>query len=196
MDHWVFHNGKIIKRYLLVFIVYSFSLTSSSVLLNTFYGYWLPMSRVPLFSQSLNSFSVGLLFFIAAFLPPLGLYILISIAIIGEYAMKVVGILLLKAVEQQKARSLSASRTNTMTFSEESSGTTPRKVENGLVEIVEGEFNGQIKKARKQYRFPAINIEHHVERLGAFVTIVLGEMVVNVLYHTSKATGLDECVGR
>lgn len=83
-----------------------------------------------------------------------------------------------------------------MSFSEKSSGAnTPDKVvEDGLVGRVEGEFDGQIEKARKQYRFPAINIEHHVERLGAFVTIVLGEMVVNVFFHTSKATGLNQYV--
>jgi low temperature requirement protein LtrA len=40
----------------------------------------------------------------------------------------------------------------------------------------------------------AINIEHHVERLGAFVTIVLGEMVVNVLFKSTNASGLDACV--
>jgi hypothetical protein len=154
------------------------------------------MSRVPLFSQSLNSFFVGLLFFIAAFLPPLGIYIVTSLGIISEYALKVVGVVLLKVVEHKKARSLALSRTNTMSFSEKSSAVdTPDKtVGDGLVGMVEGEFGGQIEKARKQYRFPAINIEHHVERLGAFVTIVLGEMVVNVFYHTSRATGLNQYV--
>jgi hypothetical protein len=117
-------------------------------------------------------------------------------AIIGEYALKFVGVFLLKAVEHKKARSLASSRTDTMTFSEKSSGgDTPDKIaDGGLVGRVEGEFGGQIAKARKQYRLPAINIEHHVERLGAFVTIVLGEMVVNVFYHTSRATGLNQCV--
>jgi low temperature requirement protein LtrA len=42
--------------------------------------------------------------------------------------------------------------------------------------------------------YSAINIEHHVERLGAFVTIVLGEMVVNVLYKSANATGLNAYV--
>ena len=37
----------------------------------------------------------------------------------------------------------------------------------------------------------AVNIEHHVERLGAFVTIVLGEMVANVFYKSVNATGLN-----
>jgi hypothetical protein len=37
----------------------------------------------------------------------------------------------------------------------------------------------------------AVNIEHHVDRLGAFVTIVLGEMVVNVFYRSASATGLN-----
>lgn len=42
------------------------------------------------------------------------------------------------------------------------------------------------------WRIPAINIEHHVERLGAFVTIVLGEMVISLLYKSSKSGGINQ----
>jgi len=153
------------------------------------------MSRTPLFAQSLSSFGIGLLFFISAFLPPLGMYIVISIAIAGEYIFKIVGVLLFKMVELKKAQSLAASRTATMSLSEKlTGGNTPDKeLERGLVGRVEEEFDGRIEKARREYKFPAINIEHHVDRLGAFVTIVLGEMVVSVFYHTSRASGLNQC---
>lgn len=40
----------------------------------------------------------------------------------------------------------------------------------------------------------AINIEHHVERLGAFVTIMLGEMVVNIFFTSTSASGLNPYV--
>lgn len=40
----------------------------------------------------------------------------------------------------------------------------------------------------------AINIEHHVDRLGAFVTIVLGEMVANVFFKNNIAPGINKCV--
>ncbi|KAJ7031649.1 bacterial low temperature requirement A protein-domain-containing protein [Mycena alexandri] len=50
--------------------------------------------------------------------------------------------------------------------------------------------------AKTKYRFPATNIEHHVERLQAFVTIVLGEMVVNVFFKTSGPVGLNMESGR
>ncbi|KAJ7747949.1 hypothetical protein DFH07DRAFT_574338 [Mycena maculata] len=50
--------------------------------------------------------------------------------------------------------------------------------------------------AKGHYRFPAINIEHHVERLGAFVTIVLGEMVVGVFFAAAGPVGLNMESGR
>jgi hypothetical protein len=158
------------------------------------------MSHIPLLAQSLNSFIVGLLFFIGAFLPPLGMYIIVSIAIISEYGLKMLGVLFLKLVELKKARSLAASRTTTISSSDKLSGrgdsdsdTPDQELKGGLVGRVEGEFGDQIKQARKEYRFPAINIEHHVDRLGSFVTIALGEMVVNVFYHASTTPGLNQC---
>ncbi|KIR24869.1 hypothetical protein I307_05834 [Cryptococcus deuterogattii 99/473] len=36
------------------------------------------------------------------------------------------------------------------------------------------------------YKIPVMNIEHAVERLGAFVVIVLGEMVMNLVYTATK----------
>ncbi|RSH88423.1 uncharacterized protein EHS24_000968 [Apiotrichum porosum] len=36
------------------------------------------------------------------------------------------------------------------------------------------------------FRIPAINIEHSIERSGAFVVIVLGELVMNLLYTATK----------
>ncbi|KAJ7704288.1 hypothetical protein B0H17DRAFT_1039152 [Mycena rosella] len=50
--------------------------------------------------------------------------------------------------------------------------------------------------AHESYRFPATNIEHHVERLGAFVIVVLGEMVVSVFFNASGTVGLNLESGR
>jgi hypothetical protein len=80
--------------------------------------------------------------------------------------------------------------------------------------IVDGSHHTELELARRRYRIPAVNIEHHVERLGAFVrsicrtvltthftntfqtkvTIILGEMVVNVFFSTDLASGLNMCV--
>lgn len=45
-------------------------------------------------------------------------------------------------------------------------------------------------------RVPALNIEHYVDRLGAFVTIVLGEMVASILYKVNLSSGLSPEFGR
>ncbi|WOO82402.1 uncharacterized protein LOC62_04G005891 [Vanrija pseudolonga] len=44
-------------------------------------------------------------------------------------------------------------------------------------------------------KFPAINIEHSIERSGAFVVIVLGELVMNMLYVATPASSGESSGG-
>lgn len=43
-------------------------------------------------------------------------------------------------------------------------------------------------QALKQRKLPAFNLEHMVERTAAFVTVVLGESVVSLLYTASRGS--------
>ena len=88
------------------------------------------------------------------------IYILPAIAVAGEYGLKVVGVLFTKWAEQRRM-----SRVSTQTSLEVS--------DRGDI-IMDGSKMTTTEQVRKLYRFPAINIEHHVDRMGAFITINLG----------------------
>ena len=40
----------------------------------------------------------------------------------------------------------------------------------------------------------AVNIEHHVDRMNAFITLVFGHIILSVLYQSSSQFGLNACV--
>jgi hypothetical protein len=101
---------------------------------------------------------MAVLIFIAIFVQEgSAIYTLTSIAIASEYALKVVGVIFSKWAGIRLT-----SRVSTLEVSDK-----------GDI-IVDGSQMTSTEKVTKLYRFPAINIEHHVERLGAFITINLG----------------------
>jgi hypothetical protein len=138
--------------------------------------------------QSFNSLLVAIPFFVSIFTPIVATYALCSTAIISEYVARAMGVLLLRKIEQNRKRM--RSRSSTLTTTTTRTTVDAGELENGLGNFLEISF----EKARKEYKYPAVNIEHHVDRLGAFVTIVLGEMVVNIFFHTNLASGLSEYV--
>ncbi|TDL27722.1 hypothetical protein BD410DRAFT_835037 [Rickenella mellea] len=86
--------------------------------------------------------------------------------------------------------SSSPSNTSTSsTFGDETAFMTPMPPKGSALDNL-------IQEARSTQRVPAINIEHHVERQGAFVTIVLGEIIVNLFTKNSLAVGFDRQAGR
>jgi low temperature requirement protein LtrA len=145
------------------------------------YGLSLPLSRNPLLVTSISPLFFAILFLIAIFVQGPAIYALTTIAIVGEYVLKASGILIIKWTELRQS-SPTISRANTRT----SLGLSEKSVI-----IVDSEQQTDLEKARKKYRIPAINIEHHVERLNAFVTIVIGEMVANIFFRTALASGLN-----
>jgi hypothetical protein len=189
MGDRILYRCKIFQR-CIVLLTFYLIIKKLAVILNSLYGLWLPASRIPLMTQSVNSLFVILLFLIALFTPIVATLTLSSVAIIGEYALKVVGILLLRMIERHRDRM--RSRTSTMTTMTSRTIVDEQGVNNDLENGGKSFEEIQLERARKNFKFPAINIEHHVDRLGAFVTIVLGEMVVNIFFHTSLASGLNE----
>jgi hypothetical protein len=153
-------------------------------MLNIIYGFFLPLSQIPLLISSLGPLLFATLFLIAIFTRGIAFYTLTSIAILSEHVIRVLGVLLFKLLEKRRSSQMTT-RTNTQT----SLGLSDKS---DLV--VDGSQLTELERARKKYRIPAYNIEHHVERLGAFVTIVLGEMVVNIFFNASLASGLNACV--
>jgi len=39
--------------------------------------------------------------------------------------------------------------------------------------------------------YPAVNIEHHVDRMNAFITLVFGHLILSVLYQSTSHFGLN-----
>jgi len=134
-----------------------------------------------------------------------------------EYIMKFVGIFIVKIVEAASNCKASASRSLSMKDEEQNGDERNESSEIIAEDILENNEQSQgdrvIRKARqylpqnqrvgewvndqkRHIRIPAINIEHHVDRIGAFVTIVLGEMVANVFFKNSIAPGINVEAGR
>ncbi|KAI9819803.1 MAG: hypothetical protein M1832_003878 [Thelocarpon impressellum] len=58
----------------------------------------------------------------------------------------------------------------------------------------QNKFGGRISRAFEFY--PAINIEHKTERMNAFVTLVFGYSVVNILYQNTASVGINAFFGK
>lgn len=158
----------------------------SKVLLNVLYGLCIPRARFAIWAQSANSGLMCLLFFIAIFLPTRsmpGLYTLVVLAICLEILLKLAGVLNMKLNEifRRRREKRRDGLIDNGSDSEKENEHMPPEEKRDL-------STGWIKASP---RVPVYNIEHHNERLGAFVTIVLGEMVANVFYKSTFATGVN-----
>jgi hypothetical protein len=155
----------------------------SKVLLNLIYGMFIPEARFAIWAQSANSAIMCLLFFVAIFLPLRSLPALYTLVVLGiclEWVLKLAGALHFKFREFRRKRR-KASTTDPTGGNENINGN-----------IVEDEKNKPPETSARIFRrLPVYNIEHHNERLGAFVTIVLGEMVANVFYRSTFASGVN-----
>ena len=60
--------------------------------------------------------------------------------------------------------------------------------------LFRGDLKERVKKAFDFY--PAINIEHRIERTGAFVSLVFGYSVVSLLYQSRAAIGVNAYFGK
>ncbi|KLO15564.1 hypothetical protein SCHPADRAFT_888472 [Schizopora paradoxa] len=193
----------------------------SKVLLILIYSSFLQQAQRALLLANINSLFSSILFLIAIFLPFHAQVGLVAAGIFIEYIMKLMGFVFVKIVEAArhcKARNVSRASTATLTKDEEQGGADTNDSREIISEdIQEGdELEDPVIRRARQYlpladnqrvgewvleqkkhvRIPAINIEHHVDRLGAFVTIVLGEMVANVFFKNSIAPGINNEAGR
>ncbi|KAJ7164992.1 hypothetical protein C8R46DRAFT_997528 [Mycena filopes] len=193
---------------------------ASRVLLGLVYGLFLPLSRKPLFLATSNAIISAILFLIAIFTSQHVAIALVVIAVIQDQLLNLLGMVLYKTMEilgkRYAKKRLQQSRQNSAAWSRDKDEflvtpgkpnerspfyRAPHSSESTVVDEGTPLDLGSIRmlKAaaeRAKYRFPATNIEHHLERLQAFVTIVLGEMVVNVFFKTSGPVGLNRESGR
>jgi hypothetical protein len=98
-------------------------------------------------------------------------YGLITAAIVGEYVCKVVAVVLMKWFERRRYRQGQTHSSTGSTFSSS---------DNSDV-VVDGSQQTELELARRKYRIPAVNIEHHVERLGAFVCFIRRRILAMLL---------------
>ncbi|KAJ7135420.1 hypothetical protein C8R43DRAFT_1020947 [Mycena crocata] len=192
----------------------------SKVLLSLIYALFLPMSRRPLIIATSNAVTLALLSLVAMFTSLHVTIGLVALGIILDLALRLVGVLLYKTMEilgkKYAKRRQNQNRQNSCPWSADDPMRTPgaekvtdepgpfegvTTVNSSMTAVNETAPLGDIKlcqvtAAQERTRFPAINIEHHVDRLGAFVTVVLGEMVVNVFFATSGPVGLNMESGR
>ncbi|KAJ7094011.1 hypothetical protein B0H15DRAFT_1020655 [Mycena belliarum] len=197
----------------------------SRVVLSLVYALFLPMSRQPLIIGSLNAMVWALVFFIAIFTSLHVSIALVAIGIAADYALRIIGVLLYKTMQilgkkydkrRQQRIKMNRQDSSPLSLEEDDVAVTPAAEKDALEEdplegirtgnssvtaVNEEAPLGDIKlcrnaAAKENIRFPAINIEHHVERLGAFVTVCLGEMVVSVFFTTSGTVGLNLESGR
>ncbi|KAJ6588444.1 hypothetical protein B0H19DRAFT_1099342 [Mycena capillaripes] len=194
----------------------------SRVILSLVYSIFLPLSRGPLIFSTLNAIPTAILFLVGMFTSLHVTIALVSIGIVLEHVLRVVGVLLYKTMEilgkKYERRRRQHYKQHSCPWTLEDDLNTPgvekdAPDERGPFAYATGTVNssmtavneeaplGAIKvcqrtAARENMRLPAINIEHHVERLGAFVTIVLGEMVVSVFFTSSGRVGLNMESGR
>lgn len=171
------------RRALQVTIAFFCVAKLSKVLLNFVYGLFIPKARLAIWASSANSALMCLLFFVAIFLPLKSLpavYTFVVLGIVLEIFLKLAGVLNLKAKEYVKSKK---------------QGNNGNEVDDHQVEkeqdVVSNDEQIGIPSSKRFQRVPAYNIEHHNERLGAFVTIVLGEMVANVFYKSTFASGVN-----
>ncbi|KAJ6591104.1 hypothetical protein DFH09DRAFT_193521 [Mycena vulgaris] len=196
----------------------------SKVALSFVYAAFLPMSRRPLMVASLNAVALAVLFFAAIFTSLHASIVLVAVGIVLDHLLRIVGVLLFKTMEilgkkyeKRRQHQIKRDRQNSCPWPPADDSMTPTAEKTGLDEpaplegirtvnssvtaVNEEAPLGEIRlcqtvAAKETYRFPAINIEHHVERLGAFVIVVLGEMVVSVFFTTSGTIGLNLESGR
>ncbi|KAJ6612797.1 hypothetical protein B0H10DRAFT_1806889, partial [Mycena sp. CBHHK59/15] len=166
----------------------------SKIILYLVYGLFLPMSRQPLFVNSIGSVVLTVLFFIAIFTPLHGTITIVAVGIVLDHALRILGILLYKTVEilGKKYDKAKNSCPWSATDPAESPGLEKTEGERGPLDGVRT-VNSSMTAADVA---AAINIEHHVERLGAFVTICLGEMVISVFFTSPTPVGLNAEAGR
>lgn len=69
------------------------------VILNIIYGFFLPLSRVPLLVGSASSVVACILFFVAIFTPFSGTITLVALGIALDYVLRVLGIMIFKTIE-------------------------------------------------------------------------------------------------
>ncbi|KAF7979022.1 hypothetical protein HWV62_43999 [Athelia sp. TMB] len=185
---------------------------SLTVILHLIYGIFLPLSRKPLLISSAASIVTAILFLVAMFTPLHGTISLVAAGVIADYLLRILGVMIFKTLEVLGRRRAKAQKNSTSKICKGFMGKGGRDEDDrsyferthtadssttAVNEPCPLRSNGMFSEAlRKEYRIPAINIEHHVERLGAFVTIVLGEMVANIFFKASNASGLDSQSGR
>ncbi|KAF7292874.1 hypothetical protein MIND_01186400 [Mycena indigotica] len=189
-------------------------LSRAAVLL--IYSAFLPLSRRPLIAAAFNPLLMALILFIGIFTPLRATITLAAVGIFADFTVRFFGIVLYKTFEVLGKR-YERIRKEKLGLSESSpdpdSGTAAfedpvlldvfRTMNNSTTAVDEQPpmSMGDIKMcrelaAREALRIPAINIEHQIERLGAFVTVVLGEMVMSVFFSSSGHVGLNMESGR
>ncbi|KAJ6511361.1 hypothetical protein C8R47DRAFT_1296231 [Mycena vitilis] len=167
----------------------------SKVALSLIYSLFLPLSRAPLILSTLNAIPTTILFLVAMFTPLHVTIALVSIGIALDYFLRVIGVLLFKTMEglgkKYERRRRQHEKRNSCPWKLEDDINTPDvekptadeqgafedrtvTVNSSMTALNEEAPLGAIKvcqrsAARENLRVPAINIEHHVERLGACV---------------------------
>ncbi|KAF7329842.1 hypothetical protein MKEN_00247600 [Mycena kentingensis (nom. inval.)] len=188
----------------------------SRALLSLVYAAFLPFSRRPLIYAALNPAFMAVVFLIALFTSLKATIILVVVGIIGgDVALQFLSVVLYKTFEAlgRKYDRIRERRMEQQVINPQRADTddhdNPDVLEglqttNSSTTAVDEQppmAMGDVKMcrklaARRTLRYPAVNIEHHVERMGAFVTIVLGEMVVAVFIAAGGAIGLNQESGR
>nr|GAT45965.1 predicted protein [Mycena chlorophos] len=178
----------------------------SRALLSLVYAVFLPYSRRPLLWAMFNPLVMALLFFIGIFTPIHVTIVLAVVAIFGDFSFRFFGMVLFKTFEAlgKRYERIRSQRLGVSADLEDPDALEGLRSMNSSTTAVDEQppmSMGDIKMcrklaARRSIRMPATNIEHLIERLGAFVTIVLGEMVVGVFFASSNAVGLNRESGR
>ncbi|KAJ7177934.1 hypothetical protein C8R46DRAFT_1346213 [Mycena filopes] len=181
----------------------------SRVIISLIYAVFLPLSRRPLIVSTCNALILAIIFTIAIFTSLHVTIALVALTIVLDHALRVFGVLLYKTMEilgrrYEKRRRLHSRQNSgpwTLEVDDGEKNEQPISANSSVTAVNEDAPLGGFKMcqrtaAHRELRFPAINIEHHVERLGAFVTIVLGEMVVSVFFKASGTVGLNRESGR
>ncbi|CAK5273669.1 unnamed protein product [Mycena citricolor] len=193
---------------------------ASKVLLTLSYSLFLPMSRIPLQFSVVDPLLqvIIILIAISANVSNRGVIAIVAVSIVADHLIRVLAVLLDKTMvvlgkRHDRKRRLQRQRSAQRLY--------PGSPQEELEKDWTGELDADVSRtrnssmtavneeapledipachwvaAKEDVRFPAINIEHLVERLGAFVTIVLGEIVVSVFFASSAAAGINAESGR
>ncbi|GAA98244.1 uncharacterized protein L969DRAFT_342986 [Mixia osmundae IAM 14324] len=178
-------------QYALAFVVVA---KASRIAVISAYAKYLPLSRRAMMINSLVTLFLLVSYLVAIWLPITGIYALVIVAILGEYALKISALMILRFISTLTSRRRKAKDAEAVPQdnTQNSSSASPHEEKlEGYVTPVK-----MLTASTTLQRYPAVAIEHHIERLACFTIIVLGELVVNILFRTESPPGLNSETGR